>query len=101
MVKVNLWCWREKGPSGIYNCGTGEAHTYNEAAQAVIDAMGKGVIEYRAFPEILKGKYQSFTQSDQRLLLEAGYDEGFTEMKVAGKEYCDFLKAGGYFAYGD
>ena len=100
VVKVNLWFWREKGPSGIYNCGTGEAHTYNEAAQAVIDAIGKGAIEYRAFPEILKGKYQSFTESDQRLLLEAGYDEGFTEMRAAVKEYCDFLKDGGYFTYG-
>ena len=100
VVKVNLWFWREKGPSGIYNCGTGEAHTYNEAAQAVIDAIGKGAIEYRAFPEVLKGKYQSFTESDQRLLLEAGYDEGFTEMRAAVKEYCDFLKDGGYFTYG-
>lgn len=100
VVKVNLWFWREKGHSGIYNCGTGEAHTYNEAAQAVIDALGKGVIEYRAFPEVLKGKYQSFTEADPHLLLEAGYDEGFTEMREAVKEYCDFLQDGGYFTYG-
>ena len=101
VVRVNLWFWREKGPSGIFNCGTGKAHTYNEAAQAVIDAMGKGKIEYRPFPEVLKGKYQSFTEADTEALLAAGYDGGFTDMKDAVKEYCDFLEAGGYFIYGE
>jgi ADP-L-glycero-D-manno-heptose 6-epimerase len=101
VVKVNLWFWRKKGPSGIFNCGTGKAHTYNEAAQAVIDAMGKGKIEYRPFPEVLKGKYQSFTEADTSHLLAAGYDGGFTDMKDAVKEYCDFLAAGGYFTYGE
>ena len=100
VVKVNLWFWREKGPSGIFNCGTGKAHSYNEAAQAVIDAMGKGKIEYREFPEVLKGKYQSYTQADESKLLAAGYNEGFYDMKDAVKEYCDFLSDGGYFRYG-
>ena len=100
VVKVNLWFWREKGPSGIYNCGTGVAHTYNEAAQAVIDALGTGRIEYRPFPEVLKGKYQSFTEADPAKLLAAGYDGGFHDMRDAVKEYCDFLSAGGYFTYG-
>ena len=99
-VNVNLWFWENNGPSGIYNCGTGHAHSYNEAAQAVIDAMGKGRIEYREFPEVLKGKYQSFTESDPEHLLAAGYDEGFHEMEDAVKEYVDFLNAGGYFQYG-
>ncbi len=100
VVKVNLWFWREKGPSGIFNCGTGKAHTYNEAAQAVIDALGTGTIEYRSFPEVLKGKYQSFTEANPEKLLAAGYDGGFYDMKDAVKEYCDFLEAGGYFTYG-
>ncbi|MBQ7515094.1 MAG: ADP-glyceromanno-heptose 6-epimerase [Schwartzia sp.] len=100
VVKVNLWFWREKGPNGIFNCGTGTAHTYNEAAQAVIDALGMGAIEYRAFPEVLKGKYQSFTEADTARLLAAGYDGGFYDMRDAVKEYCDFLDAGGYFSYG-
>ena len=99
VVKVNLWFWEKKGPSGIYNCGTGTAHTYNEAAQAVIDALGKGKIEYREFPEVLRGKYQNYTQADKTQLMEAGYDEGFYDMKDAVKEYVDFLEAGGYFSY--
>lgn len=100
VVKVNLWFWRHKGASGIYNCGTGQAHTFNEAAQAVIDALGKGRIKYRPFPEVLAGKYQSFTEADTRKLLAAGYDGGFTEMRHAVRRYCDFLQDGGYFIYG-
>ena len=100
VVRVNLWFFKHKGPNGIYNCGTGHAHTYNEAAQAVIDALGKGKIEYRAFPEVLRGKYQSFTESDPSKLMSAGYDEGFYDMRDAVKEYVDFLEDGGYFRYG-
>ena len=99
VVKVNLWFWENHGPSGIYNCGTGHAHTYNEVGQAVIDALGEGHIEYREFPEILRGKYQNFTEADKTNLMDAGYNEGFHEMKEAVKEYCDFLDQGGYFIY--
>lgn len=101
VVNVNLWFWENKGPSGIYNCGTGHAHTFNEVAKAVIAALGTGEIQYREFPEVLRGKYQNFTESDPSLLLEAGYDRGFHELGEAVKEYCDFLDKGGYFTYGD
>ena len=100
VVKVNLWFWENNGPSGIYNCGTGHAHTYNEVAQAVIAALGTGEIAYREFPEVLIGKYQNFTEADKTHLEAAGYDQGFYDMKAAVKEYCDFLDAGGYFTYG-
>jgi len=100
VVKVNLWFWKNQGPSGIYNCGTGHAHSYNEAAQAVIDALGTGHIEYREFPEVLKGKYQSFTEADTTKLLATGYDQGFTPMEEAVAYYVDFLNQGGYFKYG-
>ena len=99
VVNVNLWFWEEKGPSGIFNCGTGKAHSYNEAAQAVIDAMGTGRIEYRDFPEVLKGKYQCFTEADMNKLLAAGYDRGFHSMKDAVAEYVGFLEKGGYYRY--
>lgn len=100
VVKVNLWFWQNEGPSGIYNCGTGVAHTYNQVADSVIKALGTGHIEYRDFPEVLKGKYQNYTESDTTQLLAAGYDLGFYDMYEAVKEYCDFLDKGGYFKYG-
>jgi len=99
VVRVNLWFWENGGESGVYNCGTGTAHSYNEAARAVIDALGSGKITYRDFPEVLRGKYQNYTQADSSALLTAGYDGGFTPMETAVREYCAFLDAGGYFSY--
>lgn len=101
VVRVNLWFWENRGPSGIYNCGTGHAHSYNEAAKAVIEALGKGEIAYREFPAILRGKYQNFTEADPTHLLNAGYDGGFTEMEAAVREYVGFLNRGGYYSYGE
>lgn len=97
VAKVNLWCWENEIENGIYNCGTGNATTFNAVAQAVISALGTGKIEYIEFPETLQGKYQSFTQADTRKLLRAGYDGGFTNINDAVKEYCQFLEEGGYY----
>ena len=98
VVKVNLWAYDdEEIKSGIYNCGTGKAHTFNEAAQAVINALGTGKIQYVDFPEGLKDKYQSFTQADTRNLIRAGYDGGFSDFNESVKNYCDFLDNGGFF----
>ena len=97
VAKVNLWCWENDLANGVYNCGTGHATSFNEVARAVIEALGEGRIEYVDFPAELVGKYQSFTQADTKKLLAAGYDGGFTSIKKAVREYCEFLNGGGYF----
>ena len=59
---------------------------------AVINSVGNGGgIEYIPFPEVLKGKYQSFTEADTTKLMSAGYDKGFTKLEDAVKEYCELL----------
>lgn len=61
---------------------------------------GSGELEYVPFPEVLKGKYQSFTEADPANLLAAGYDGGFTPIEDAIAEYCQLLdKTGGYYVY--
>ena len=98
VVKVNLWAFDDDEiQNGIYNCGTGQTHTYNEAARAVIEAMGTGKIQYIDFPPELQGKYQSFTQADTRNLIRAGYEGGFSDFYESVKNYCKFLDDGGYF----
>ena len=58
----------------------------------------KRQLEYVPFPEVLKGKYQSYTQADAAKLLAAGYDGGFTAIDQAVAEYCALLdKTGGYY----
>lgn len=63
VVDVNLWFWENK-VSGIYNCGTGKAESFQTVADAVLHYHKKGEIEYIPFPEHLEGRYQRFTQAD-------------------------------------
>ncbi len=99
VARVNIFCGENDVANGIYNCGTGNATTYNALAQAVINALGTGKIEYIDMPEQLIGKYQSFTQADTKKLLETGFKGDFTSIEDAVKEYCAFLNEGGYYAH--
>jgi len=84
VVDVNLWLLGHPRISGVFNCGTGRAQTFNELAAAVINAVqrtrhspqelaARGVIEYVPFPPGLAEKYQSYTQADLAQLRAAGF----------------------------
>jgi ADP-L-glycero-D-manno-heptose 6-epimerase len=103
-VAVNLWFLERRGVSGIYNCGTGRAQTFNRLAVAVInavhgtqatlhDVVAKGLIEYVPFPPELAGKYQSFTEADLTRLREAGYPGEFMTVEQGVAAYVKELAA--------
>jgi ADP-L-glycero-D-manno-heptose 6-epimerase len=102
-VAVNLWFLERRGVSGIYNCGTGRAQTFNRLAVAVINAVhgtqatlhdivAKGLIEYVPFPPELAGKYQSFTEADLTRLREAGYPGEFMTVEQGVAAYIKELQ---------
>lgn len=98
VVKVLFYFWQHPELKGIYNLGTGHAHTFNDMAHALLEFLGSGELEYVPFPEVLKGKYQSYTQADTTKLLQAGYDGGFTDFAQAVQEYCQLLRdTDGYY----
>jgi ADP-L-glycero-D-manno-heptose 6-epimerase len=86
VCKVNLW-FMAHGISGIFNCGTGNAQSFDEVAKAVIKHHGKGKIESIPFPEHLKGAYQEFTQADLTKLRAAGCDVEFKTVAQGVAEY--------------
>ena len=95
-VKANLWFFKNKSKSGIFNMGTGRAQSFNEMAQAAIGwhkaQSGKAArMEYIDFPEHLKGAYQSYTQADTTALRKAGYKESFLSVQEGVKRYLDWL----------
>ena len=100
VAKINLWCLEHEISNGIYNCGTGHAHTFNDVGKAMIESMNlqRLKITYCDFPDELRGKYQSFTEADMKKLAAAGYKEGFTNFVIAVGEYCKFLEAGGDYS---
>ena len=108
VVKVNLYFMDNPLKSGIYNCGTGAAQSFNDVAVASINAARKargegalalaamqaqGMIEYIPFPQDLKGKYQSYTQADLSGLRAAGYTEPFLTVEQGVTRYCEALAA--------
>jgi len=106
VVEVNMHVLERPSLSGIYNLGTGRAQTFNDVAAAVVNAClradGKpalaledmrasGLIEYIAFPDALKGKYQSHTEADNAALRSAGYTKGFLSVDEGVSHYCAHL----------
>jgi ADP-L-glycero-D-manno-heptose 6-epimerase len=104
-VGVNLWLLENREISGIFNCGTGRAQTFNQVAAAVINTVNgsdfsmdelvqKNFIEYIPFPPQLVGKYQSYTQADLSRLRDAGYPGEFQRVEEGVASYVrDLLKA--------
>lgn len=88
VVKVMLWLYDNPAVNGLFNCGTGEARTYLDLANAVCDAAGvKRAVEYVDMPDSLRGQYQSFTQADMSRLRAAGYTASFTSLEDGVHQY--------------
>ena len=103
VVAVNLWLLEHRHVSGIFNCGTGRAQSFNQLAGAVVNAVqgtelathdlvAKGLIEYIPFPEALQGKYQSFTEADLSQLRAVGYQAPFRTVEQGVRAYVEELK---------
>ncbi|MGM0987225.1 MAG: ADP-glyceromanno-heptose 6-epimerase [Pseudomonadota bacterium] len=91
VVDVNLWFLDHPEASGIFNLGTGRAEPFKAIGEAVVDYYGRGRIEYIAFPEELKGRYQSYTRADISRLREAGYAREFRSVAQGVREYLEWL----------
>ncbi|HUX23327.1 MAG TPA: ADP-glyceromanno-heptose 6-epimerase [Burkholderiales bacterium] len=106
VIDVNMHFLQRPSLSGIFNLGTGRAQTFNDVAVATINAClrdqgqaaltlddmrAKNMIEYIAFPDALKGKYQSYTEADNAALRGAGYTEPFLTVEEGVSRYCDQL----------
>ncbi len=97
-VAVNLHFLDAPDASGIFNCGSGRAQTFNDLAAAVINAVRgtsapaaelarEGLIQYIPFPAQLAGRYQSFTEADLAQLRAAGCGVAFRPVEQGVAEY--------------
>jgi len=102
VVAVNLHFLEFGEMSGIWNCGTGRAQSFNEVAAAVINTAGgtrasaqelaaQKLIEYIPFPPQLAAKYQSFTEADVSELRTAGYAREFMTVQQGVAAYVEEL----------
>jgi ADP-L-glycero-D-manno-heptose 6-epimerase len=106
VAKVNLWFLDHPQKSGIFNLGSGRAQSFNDVAVASVNGaralkgeselslaamVEQGIVEYVAFPEALKGKYQAFTQADLGKLRAAGYADDFASVEQGQRQYVEWL----------
>ncbi len=92
-VRVTLHFGDGTDRTGIYNVGSGRAHTFNELAQCLIDYVGYGTISYRPMPAELHPWYQPDTCADLTALRHAGYRQPFLDLATGIRCYLSLLDA--------
>ena len=97
VVEVMMFLLNNPKNTGLFNIGTGKARSWNDIAKSMFAAVGKQTnIEYFDMPEILRGKYQYFTEAKMDKIRKAGCNHKFMELEDSIKDYCSYLKNKSY-----
>lgn len=87
-IRMTLHLASEPLASGLYNLGSGQAHTWVQLVQAIFAALGRGPnIEFVEMPEHLKSKYQYYTCADVSKLIKSGYKQPLFTLEDAVRDY--------------
>ncbi len=87
-VRMTLHLASSGAASGLYNLGSGVAHTWLDLAHAVFRALDRPpAIEFVDMPEALRDKYQYFTRADIGRLRAAGFSDALTPLETAVADY--------------
>lgn len=88
VVNMTLHLATNASASGLYNIGSGEAHTWLELMGAMFAAMGRAPnIEFIDMPLAMRDRYQYFTQAEIARLRSAGYAAAPTPLRDAIADY--------------
>lgn len=88
VLSVLVHFMESRKQSGIYNLGSGSAHTFKELAEGVFEALKTPTnIEYIEMPEDIRENYQYYTEADMNKIKSAGYKQDFWPFKEAIKDY--------------
>lgn len=87
-VKMTLFFLDHPELGGLYNVGTGQAHSWNDLARAIFAGLDMDPqVEYIPMPEELRGKYQYYTQADMEKLRGVGCDVSAMPFDEAVRDY--------------
>jgi len=85
---VMLWLLQSAIDSGIFNVGSGHAHSFRQLMEAVGLACGfPPIIEYVETPPAIRQGYQYFTEAVVGKLRAAGYTAPFTPLETAVSDF--------------
>lgn len=87
-IRMTLHLAETASAGGLFNLGSGEAHTWIELATAIFTALGKEPnIEFINMPEHLQSKYQYYTCADIAKLRASGFTQEITPLTEAVRDY--------------
>lgn len=95
-VEMTLFLADQTAVGGVFNIGSGVAHSWVDLAEAIFAALDREpVIEFVEMPETLREKYQYYTCADITKLRSAGYAQPVTPLGEAVADYVrNYLAAG-------
>ncbi len=106
IISVNMHFWNNSQHSGIFDCGTGVAQSFNRVAKIIINSfqkkrklpilhfkemLNKGLVRYVEFPESLKGAYQNYTKANTVKLRATGFKKTMIDISIGIYEYIEEL----------
>jgi ADP-L-glycero-D-manno-heptose 6-epimerase len=87
-AKVATWLLAVPQVSGVYNLGTGVARSFRDLALATFAAAERNPsISYIDTPEVIRDKYQYFTEARMERLRALGYNAPFLSIEAGVGEY--------------
>ena len=88
VVDVVDWLLGSDQISGIFNAGSGQARSFADLARATFAAVGKEPqITYVDMPEVIRDRYQYFTQARMDRVRELGFDGQSTPLEEGVRRY--------------
>lgn len=87
-VAMVEWLLANREIRGLFNVGSGTARTFSDLATATFRSLGQEPrIRYVDMPEVLRGRYQYFTEADMGRAREAGFTAGGTSLEAGIDAY--------------
>jgi ADP-L-glycero-D-manno-heptose 6-epimerase len=93
IVDIIAWLLETPAVTGVFNAGSGQARSFADLAKATFAAAGREPsIAYVDMPEVLRERYQYFTQAEMGRLRAAGYPGQSTPLEEGVRRYVhDYL----------
>ena len=87
-VLMTIWLAESTRANGLFNLGNGQARTWLDLGHSIFSALGTDYnIRFIEMPEILRDKYQYFTEAKIDKLRHAGYPNELFALEDAVKDY--------------
>ncbi|MDB5456105.1 MAG: ADP-L-glycero-D-mannoheptose-6-epimerase [Caulobacter sp.] len=88
VADIVIWLAQHREVNGVYNLGSGQARSFKAMAEAVFRAAGQAPqIDYIDMPEVIRDKYQYFTEAKMDRLREVGYTAPLTSLEDGIEDY--------------